>query len=129
MSEAEAIEALANISSVAGTYFSIFISLNFAYLTVAYLVGRALTRFQMIIITSIYLLSSSLMAFTTIIWSQAFMRIHRREETVFTGLAGIESIGWLPAMYVLFATVITASTYFMYDIRRRAKSAPPPGTR
>ena len=47
--EAQAIEALADIAAVAATYISVFISLTFAYLTVAYLVGATLNRFQLIL--------------------------------------------------------------------------------
>ena len=41
MTEAEAIEVLSDIAANAGTYFAIFISLNFGYLTVAYMVGSS----------------------------------------------------------------------------------------
>ena len=43
MSEAEAIEALSDVAANAGTFFTIFLSVTFAYLTVAYVVGAALS--------------------------------------------------------------------------------------
>ena len=46
MNEADAVIVLAAIGDVAGTFGAIFFSVTFAYVSVAYLVGRTLTRFQ-----------------------------------------------------------------------------------
>ena len=61
MSESDAIEALSEISLNATTYVSIFISVTFAYLTVAYLVGKQLTRFQCLAVSALYFLIAGMM--------------------------------------------------------------------
>ena len=119
MSESEAIEALSDISANCATYFSVYISLTFAYLTVAYLVGSALSRFQLTLITAIYLLSSTLMGATTIIWVDAWLKINQREQTIFSDHAMVTALPWIPGLVILLMSVVIASVYFMYDIRRK----------
>ena len=120
MSEQEAIEALSDVAANAATYFSVFISLTFAYLTVAYLVGASLNRFQLILISAIYVLSSSMMAGTVVVWTGAWLKLYHREQTVFTGSWIAELPYWIEGLSVLLIAVLVASIYFMYDIRRRA---------
>ena len=120
MTEAEAIEALSDIAANAATYFSVFISLTFAYLTVAYLVGSVLSRFQLILITSIYLLSATMMGLTTTVWTRAWLHLYDREETIISGSWVAEFINWEVTLSILLTVVVLASVYFMYDIRKHA---------
>ena len=120
MSEQEAIEALSDIAANAATYFSVFISLTFAYLTVAYLVGAQLNRFQLTLITAIYVLSASMMAGTSVVWTGAWLELYHREVTVFSGNWIADLPYWIESLSVLQVAVVFASVYFMFDIRKRA---------
>ena len=120
MTEAEAIEALADVAANCATYFSVFMSLTFAYLTVAYLVGASLNRFQLILTTAIYVLSAAMMAGTIVTWTGAWLELYHREQTVFSGSRIADLPYWVETLAILLAAVVIASVYFMYDIRRRA---------
>ncbi|MGR8949759.1 MAG: hypothetical protein ACU84Q_17085 [Gammaproteobacteria bacterium] len=120
MAESEAIEALADIAAVAATYFSVFMSLTFAYLTVAYLVGATLNKFQLVLTTAIYVLSAAMMGASTTVWTKAWMKLYNREQTVFTGSWVADSFNWETTLSILLTAVVIASVYFMYDIRKRA---------
>ena len=54
MTEYEAMEVVAAYTDVAVTCFSIYLTLTFAYLTVAYLVGVKLTTFQSVAVSGLY---------------------------------------------------------------------------
>jgi len=120
MSESDAIEALADVAANIATYFSVFMSLTFAYLTVAYLVGASLNRFQLILATSIYVVSAAMMAGTTITWLGAWLKLYHQERTVFSGSWMADLPYWQETLTILVTAVVIASVYFMYDIRRRA---------
>ena len=118
MSEAEAIEALSDMAINVSTFFSIFVSLTFAYLTVAYLVGKELSRFQLVIINYLYILCTVLMGASMAIWNEAWLKLHHRETTVFSGSWLLDAINWKVGAYVMLASILVASLYFMHDIRK-----------
>ena len=118
MSEAEAIEAMSDIAINVSTFFSIFVSLTFAYLTVAYLVGRELTRFQLFIINYLYVLCTTLMGASLVTWNNAWLELYHRETTVLSDSWWIEVINWRVGAYVMLGSILVASVYFMHDIRR-----------
>ena len=51
MTEAETLVSLTDMSDTSLSFISVWISVTFAYLTVAYVVGKDLSRFQYIAIT------------------------------------------------------------------------------
>jgi hypothetical protein len=120
MTEAEATEALVDIAMNCATFFSVCISLTFAFLTVAYFIGSALTRFQLILISAIYAVAELMMGMTFVIWVEAFERLHSREKTILSDIWLLKPIAWSQAGAVLLFAVFLASIYFMYDIRKRA---------
>ena len=122
MTEAEATEALVDIAMACSTYFSIFVSLSFAYFTVAYLVGAVLTRFQLVLITLVYGLAQVLMGATFVIWVNAFQKLYHQEETVLSETWLLESFAWTEMAVMLLTLVLAASLYFMYDVRTRVKA-------
>ena len=58
MTEAEVIESMVLLGDGAVNIFTVFISVTFGYLTVAYFVGRDLTQFQLYAVTGLYLVTS-----------------------------------------------------------------------
>ena len=119
MNEAETIEALADIAMNCATFFSVYVSLSFAYFTVAYIVGRVLTGFQLTLINLVYGLAQALIGTTFVIWVRAFELLHAREETVLREIWVLNQPGWFETSVVLLLLVFAASIYFMHDIRRR----------
>jgi len=67
MTEAEAIETLSILGANGATYFTLFTTFTFAYLTVAYFVGASLTRFQCIAVSAIYFFTASMMGASTMV--------------------------------------------------------------
>ena len=121
MSEAETIEALSNITASATSFFSIFISITFAYLTVAYLVGAKLSRFQLTMINMLYALCAAIAGGSTLIWWDAWVKLHSRTTSVLNEVWLAGNVGWTGAAYVMLSLIIIASIYFMHDVRKTSK--------
>ena len=62
MTEADAIGALTNIGEVAATYTGMWLSVTFGYLTVAYFLGKSLSRFQCLAISTLYVVFAIIFA-------------------------------------------------------------------
>jgi hypothetical protein len=121
MSEAEALEVLSDFASNTATYFTMFISFTFAYLTVAYFIGQALSKFQCLAISGLYIISAAVSGITTVGWSQAWLVLRAREETMLNEVWLFNDIGWIGTVTFLFVTISVVSLYFMYDIRKKAQ--------
>ena len=119
MTESEVIEALSEISMNAATYLTIFISVTFAYLTVAYLVGSSLTRFQAFMASALYLLTSIMTGTATVGFTDTWQKLHAREQSVFNDVWLYQNTEWLVMLLPALTLVVLASLYFMFDIRRR----------
>ena len=122
MTESEIIEALSEISLNAATYMTIFISVTFAYLTVAYIVGRTLNRFQTLMVSSLYVLLATMTGTATFGFTDAWQILHARKGSVFNEVWIYQNTGWVFFLLPVLALVVLASLYFMFDIRRRAAS-------
>ncbi|MGR8946697.1 MAG: hypothetical protein ACU84Q_01530 [Gammaproteobacteria bacterium] len=83
MTESEVIEALSEISLNAATYMTVFILITFAYLTVAYLVGRSLTKFQCWVVAVLYALTSTMFGVAAVGFTETWQRLREREESIF----------------------------------------------
>ena len=121
MSEAETIEALSNITASATSFFSICISITFAYLTVAYLVGAKLSRFHLTMINMLYALCAAIAGGSALIWWDAWVKLHRRTTRVLNEVWLADNIGWTGAEYVMLGLIIIASIYLMRDVRKTSK--------
>ena len=121
MTEAETLEVLADFANNTATYFTMFVSFTFAYLTVAYFVGKSLSRFQCLAISGLYLISAAVSGTTTVGWAQAWLTLRERERTMLDDVWLFNDIGWIGAVSFLFVTISSVSLYFMYDIRNRRK--------
>ncbi len=120
MNEAETIEALSNIADSATGFLSIFISITFAYLTVAYLAGAALSRLQLTIINSLYVLCAILTGGSTLIWWEAWVKLHSRTTSVLNEVWLTKNIAWLDGGYLMLSSMMIASIYFMHDVRKHS---------
>ena len=125
MTEAETIASLASIADTIASYIGLWVTTTFAYLTVAYFVGKNLTRFQTGAVTGLYLVSSSLFAIAAIANAEAWFTISTSTDTAYSSifLAGALTF-WVPGMWLIIITSMGVSLYFMYDVRARAASSP-----
>ena len=118
MNETDAIVVLTSIGDVAGTFGAIFFSVTFAYVSVAYLVGRALTKFQCVAASMLYLLAASIFGGSFIGYSDAWLTIKARESTAIDEVLLFNFPGWLPTITTAVVGISLLSLYFMYDLRR-----------
>ena len=116
----EAIEALTEIAITMATYFSMFMSITFAYLTVAYLVGSKLTRFQVAIISSFYVIGSLLTGSAAAVWNESWFNLYERVPSFLRDVWLVKALAWTELLYVVLIGIVVANLYFMYDIRVRA---------
>ena len=94
----------------------------FAYLATAYFVGSKLTRFQAALATAFFVVIasvSSLYAFTEYRRTIFFLR-ELTENFGVLSMAPNDAI--MPVAAIAFALLIPACVYFMYQVRRNAKS-------
>ncbi|MGR8950541.1 MAG: hypothetical protein ACU84Q_21055 [Gammaproteobacteria bacterium] len=122
MTEAETLELISLYYGNAIDAFTIFISFTFAYLTVAYFVGAALTRFQASAASGLYILSSSSAAVGSILPMLAWSDLLGSRKTVLGKFEIWDGNFWIAYMGIIYITAISVSLYFMFDVRRRAAS-------
>ena len=87
MTEAEAVASLNGMADVCGSLLSVWVSITFGYLTVAYFVGVKLTRFQCVAISMLYVATSLVFGGSGILYVHAWQLTRIREGTVFNELA------------------------------------------
>jgi len=118
MSEAETLETLTAIGSASGSYITMIISFTFAYLTVAYFVGKDLSRFQCAAVTGLYIIGATLSGSAAVGYADLWVRLHDREPTIADEVWLFSTLGWVEILMVLQISVLFVSIYFMYDVRR-----------
>jgi hypothetical protein len=119
MSEAEAFEAAAAWSSSALQSFTIYISFTFAYLTVAFMVGSRLSRFQSLAGSVLYVFAalSGLMSMITDLGMLEIALKSSPSEVSDVAFASGEF--WQLYMVGLMLAGIFISLYFMWDVQRQ----------
>ena len=118
MNESDAIQALSSIGETAGTYVALYFTVTFAYVTVAYLVGGSLSRFQCIAASTVYAISSILFGVTALIYTDAWLLLKERESTIFDNVRLLQSAMWFEGAAMMLIGISSLSLYFMYDMRR-----------
>ena len=123
MTEFETIEALSNLAANAATFFTVFLSMTFGYLTVAYLVGADLTRFQCFVIAGIYFLSPSVFGAAAITWTSTWATLKARETSVIDDVWIANAVSWSGGVWVIVVVMILLSLYFMYNVRSTTRKS------
>ena len=122
MNEVDAIESLTNIGEIAATYGTLWVSITFGYLTVAYFLGTALSRFQCLAISTLYVVFAAIFAATTLGYVDSWLQLQSRENTVFDNVWLFNEI---PFYFESTALVLVGSTilslYFMYNVRTSSR--------
>lgn len=121
MNEAELFELVFIAGATAMTAFTFVVTFTFGYLTVAYFLGPRLTRMEVAIVTSVYLVASALMI-SIVMANVSAMRAFQEElagspvyrKIAFFMDARIYEAG-TPVLYLL--SVVTCLV-FMWNTRR-----------
>jgi hypothetical protein len=128
MTEAEAFEAVMLASGNAMTAYGIFLTVLFAYMTVAYFVGKNLTSFQMVAASGMFIVASLTCMVTAHLYIHAWGVITREFPG---GISALEGSFWNEPLFltVVFVTMIVGiviGLYFMYRIRYPDSERPLP---
>ena len=97
MTEFETIEALSNLAANAATFFTVFLSMTFGYLTAAYLVGADLTS--------------------------TWATLKARETSVIDDVWIANAVSWSGGVWVIVVVIILLSLYFMYNVRSTTRKS------
>ena len=75
MSEADAFELVAIYTANTTSFLTVYISFTFAYLTVAYFVGKALSPYQAIFVSGLFVVAALSMAACSVAQVQVIERL------------------------------------------------------
>ena len=122
MTEAETIAILNENADVVATYVGMWVSFTFAYLTVAYFVGKSLSLFQCLTVSILYLLTSAWFGSAAIAYTQAWHLIRNGKETRYNEIWLMTAeAGWEWGLTICLIAGTVVSLYFMYDVRSTEK--------
>ena len=120
MTEAETIASLNEIADVIATYAGMWLSFTFGYLTVAYFLGKALSRFQCVTVSVLYGVASAWFGSAAIAHTQAWHLVRTSQDTRYNDIWLMTAeTGWEWGISVFLTAGTLVSLYFMHDVRRR----------
>jgi len=123
VSESEAIQTLTSIGEVAATYAAMYFTVTFAYVTVAYLVGKSLSRFQCGAVSALYVLSATAFGAAGLGYVDAWLQLKTREATILDNVWLFQKFVWVEGIIMMLLAICLLSLYFMYDVRRGKRAA------
>jgi hypothetical protein len=113
------LEVVAAFMSNYATHVSIYLSLIFGYCVVAYTAGRNLTRFQVIVVSLMFLVTAELQALFMVLWVtsaqellQELAKVNSGFDTESGDFDGRQIVG-----IALWQAGIVASLAFMWSVR------------
>ncbi|MFT4563068.1 MAG: hypothetical protein ACI9BW_002821 [Gammaproteobacteria bacterium] len=121
MTEAEVIGSVTDLAEIATIFVSLWLSVTFAYLTVAYFLSKALSRFQYLAVSALYGFTSIWFILCAWIYTEMAILIARREEeiNIFDQLpADLVALPWPETLSALLLGGTLLSYYFMYNARQ-----------
>ena len=98
------------------------LTIIFAYLATAYFVGRRLTRFQATLASLFFLLGASGASFMTYVEFRRAAEFMERLTSEFAVHSISPNAVVIPFFLILMTLLIPASVFFLYQIRRNARS-------
>ena len=122
MTEPEAITALTEIAALALAHIGAWLSLTFAYLTVAYFAGRSLSKFQCWTVSILYGVMGFLFASPVIGYVDGWLLLYARESTIFDEVSAFSAVPFYVEGWTFFTYGgVLVSLYFMYNVRHTEK--------
>ena len=122
MAEAELWELIAVHAANAMSAFNIYLTVTFAYLIAAYLVGAKLSKLQAGLITGLFIFSAGSGWLAMVIYlrrAAIFQDMLASESEIYARTFLMGGKFWSVYMAILLAIGMAVSLYFMYDIRRK----------
>lgn len=119
MSEAEVLELIAMHGDNAVSSFTVFLSLLFGYMTVAYFAAGKLSGVQVTLTSLIYLLAVIAWVVTVITNTHSFETLAAEYPDFIK--SPLWALPWSLMVVVVTGAATTASLYFMHDLRRQDK--------
>ena len=115
MTEPEVMEMVNLYAGNALTSYTLWVSFTFAYLTVAYLVGTKLTNIQLLIASSLYVITGTAFTLSAITHTESFAAlIYKYPDFRPTELW---LLPWSLFTWIILGGGMIASLYFMWDVR------------
>jgi hypothetical protein len=109
------------LADVQASYVAIYLSMVFAYTTIAYVAGKQLSKAQVFIATLVYMVASVYVVGTIVFMTIGSIEYQRRTEELFVNeperLAKISSMLWMDTL--IWPTLMMASLVFMWHVRRK----------
>ena len=127
MTESDWIETYGMVSSVQLANNGILITLISGYLVVAYLVGKQLTRTQVIIMNALYLISALLLVFGSFYHgldaqiARKMMALQIPELDIYS-YADMNTHLWPSIISIVYSCLIVASLIFMWQVRHPSET-------
>ena len=122
MAEADLVEAIQYSIEIALTSFGLYLTVTFAYLSVAYLAGSKLTKFQATAVSGLYLIAAVATTLTCLTTHQMLGELLSSLSSttrVFSEIRLMNSEFWKAYIFSLMSLGMIVSLYFMHDCRRR----------
>ena len=118
MNEAEALALISDYANISVTSFSVYLTITFAYLTVAYLAGTRMKLPQVFAISGLYVIAAGSAIICTIICIQAWGKIKRLHTTILDEFFFWSDSFWISYLIPLMVMGVFIGIYFMWNIRR-----------
>lgn len=117
MNEAQVLELINMHTGNSFNGFAVFLTLLFGYMTVAYIVGIRLTKFQVIIITLLYLMAQISLMLSLINGTHSVELLVSNYPDF--NYSPVMAYPWSVATAITDSVAILISLIFMVDIRRK----------
>jgi len=117
MTEAELIEAWGLFLGNSQTAMALYLSILSGYLIIAYLVGRKLSRTQVIILSTMFVFASSFCTLVLTVWWQRALEFALEAQAINPERIVSNSKDAVRMVAALFSLGILASLYFMWNVR------------
>ena len=116
-------QSMAALTDAQASYIAIYLSMVFAYTTVAFIAGKQLSRIQVSIVTVIYFLTSVYVVMVIVAMTKGLTEMQVRMEEHIKGANAISDVValslWLDL--VLWPLAMLASLLFMWNVRREGR--------
>jgi hypothetical protein len=116
MNIAEANEVAAMWIANAMTAFSIYLTFTFAYLTIAYIAGKDLPRFQAFSLSTLYI-AGAFISLLSCIDNLNFLNAVLQQSEALQSAATLPTKFWIYYIAPLLIVGVFVSLYFMWDVR------------
>jgi len=118
--ETEALGALIEPANITATQVTLWLSSTFAYLTASHFVGKALSRFQCLIVSALYIFVSVIYGAAIIMHANAWVVLRESQKTILDKVWITQNVtGWEAGISIFLIGGTIGSLIFMYTVRRK----------